>query len=649
MLAQDVRIEFDNASLPLNNVISQLESKFSVRFSYNSDRLQEKALQLDGTYSLTEVLNEISRQHALDVRKIDASNYVIVLRDTNDALKSICGQVIDQATGEPLEGVTLVIEGTYRGTITNEEGRFTLDGLTANDLLSFQYLGYQTVLSGIDRFEDPNCPTLEMTYDTNQLHPVLITEYVTTGFDRNNSDGSIEITPKKLGILPGLIEPDVLQSLQLLPGITSPSESAANLHIRGGTPDQNLVLWDGIKMYHQGHFFGQISAFNPYITEEIKLYQSGTSPAYGDRISGVIDIRSTREVPDEISAGGGFNFTQADAYVKIPIDSTFGLIASARRSFSDIVETITFNNLSDKVFQNTKIGDTSADEDESIELLRNEFRFKDFNMKAIWQPDARNYVSLSSLFVTNRLDYASTVDMISTSDQLNLTNNGYSFLWDHSLSNDWQLSLKSYFSEYDSNFMFAENNVPDNDQFEQIKDNTVNDFGATLQSQYRWKEKHRLLGGYDFSRARVTYLINGVDNGVVETNENEDDLLNTHAGHLEYRFLSSSWLVRAGVRGNYLSSNSQWYAEPRLYLETALSPNFRVKTSGEIKNQSISQLIQFEFNEIGVGNNIWVLADAADIPVLNIRQTTLGVLFQKDGWNIDIDGYLKKNQGNHLL
>ena len=130
---------------------------------------------------------------------------------------------------------------------------------------------------------------------------------VTTGFDKIENDGSITVNPDELGILPGLTEPDVLQSLQLLPGISSPTESASDIHIRGGTPDQNLVLWDGIKMYHQGHFFGQISAFNPYITETINVFRSGTSSKYGDRISGVIDIRSSDKVHDSLHIGIGAN------------------------------------------------------------------------------------------------------------------------------------------------------------------------------------------------------------------------------------------------------------------------------------------------------------------------------------------------------
>ncbi len=107
------------------------------------------------------------------------------------------------------------------------------------------------------------------------LEEVLISDYITQGISKKQN-GAIEVAPKKLGILPGLIEPDVLLSLQLLPGIQSSSETASGLQIRGSSPDQNLVLFDGIKMYQSGHFFGLISSFNPYVTKKISLYRNGT-------------------------------------------------------------------------------------------------------------------------------------------------------------------------------------------------------------------------------------------------------------------------------------------------------------------------------------------------------------------------------------
>ena len=84
--------------------------------------------------------------------------------------------------------------------------------------------------------------------------------------------------------------PDILQKIQAIPGISSINESISNINIRGGSNDQNLLLWDGIKMYHSGHFFGLISAFNPYLTDKVTLTKNGTSSQYNDGVSGTITI-----------------------------------------------------------------------------------------------------------------------------------------------------------------------------------------------------------------------------------------------------------------------------------------------------------------------------------------------------------------------
>ncbi|MBT8310711.1 MAG: TonB-dependent receptor plug domain-containing protein, partial [Flavobacteriaceae bacterium] len=127
------------------------------------------------------------------------------------------------------------------------------------------------------------------------LDEVVITNFLTKGIAKPN-DGTTTINPQDFGILPGLIEPDVLQTIQALPGVQSADETVSNLNIRGGSHDENLILWDGIKMYQSGHFFGLISAFNPYLTKDVVVIKNGTSAFYGDGVSSVIDMRSKNEI-----------------------------------------------------------------------------------------------------------------------------------------------------------------------------------------------------------------------------------------------------------------------------------------------------------------------------------------------------------------
>src|SRR5690606_5003099 len=164
------------------------------------------------------------------------------------------------------------------------------------DSLEIQYVGYKSRKIRVGELEGPPCNTLLLQPETQILNEVILTAYLTPGVLKN-SDGSFTMVEEDLGMLPGQVEPDVLQGIQMVPGISSPDESASGIQIRGGSPDQNLILFDGIRMYNTGHFFGMISAFNPYVIESARIYKGGARPEYGDRVSGVIDLSSAEQVP----------------------------------------------------------------------------------------------------------------------------------------------------------------------------------------------------------------------------------------------------------------------------------------------------------------------------------------------------------------
>jgi hypothetical protein len=291
---------------------------------------------------------------------------------------------------------------------------------------------------------------LNTSSKTQSLSPVIVKSYLIKGIDKNK-DGSISILPDKLGILPGLTEPDVFESLQLIPGVQSPNETASGLYIRGGTPDQNLVLWDGIKIYYSGHFFGMLSAFNPYIIDEVKLFKSGTEARYGNRISGVIDMSSKNEITNKTKGGFGFNMTHADVFLQTPISEKVGFLFSARRSFTDIYQSPTFNKLSDRVFQNIKIAEENGVKDNNLSSkVESDFFFTDYTAKIIVEPSEDDKLSLSTLFTKNTLNYNFDVPEIEYNliDNLEIKNLGLSFVWNKKWDSKLSHQITSYYSKY---------------------------------------------------------------------------------------------------------------------------------------------------------------------------------------------------------
>lgn len=484
---------------------------------------------------------------------------------------------------------------------------------------------------------------------TQHLDEILISEYLTTGI-REGQDKSIIVSPNELGILPGLTEPDVLLSIQLIPGVQSPTETASGLYIRGGSPDQNLVLWDGIKMYNSGHFFGTISLFNPYITEEVKLFKSGTKAQYGNRVSSVIDITSDNKIPKYFHGGFGSNMTHTDVYLKAPISNKVAILVSGRRSFTEIFNTTTFKNLADRVFQNTKIseGNKIFDDDE-VTTTKDLFYFSDFTFKTIISPSEKDKITFSNLFSKNKLDYGFLIEEFSeaSQDKLDVKNAGSALSWNHNYNKDFSHTFRTYYSNYDLQYI-GTNSIEDefSDRLEKV--NRIDDFGFSFHTDWTINTSNTISFGYQFSSNRVKFALDFEDSESEEDEfiETNIDTNNSHALYTDYEYKNGDkWYINGGLRANHISILNRFYLEPRLQFGFKLSNTIKIKFSAENLHQAVSQIVEFNTENFGLENKIWVLSDGDLIPLLKSNQVTTGFVFRNKGWTLDVEGYYKTIEG----
>ncbi len=143
----------------------------------------------------------------------------------------------------------------------------------------------------------------------------------------------------------------------MLPGIQSANETVSDINIRGGTNDQNMILWDGIKMYQTGHFFGLISAFNPQITNSAQVIKNGTSVDYSDGVSGTILMKTDRKLNESFSTSLGLNFINADFFTDIPTSHNSSLQIAGRKAISNLFNTPTYTSYFNRIQQDTEIQD----------------------------------------------------------------------------------------------------------------------------------------------------------------------------------------------------------------------------------------------------------------------------------------------------
>ncbi|MEM1001973.1 MAG: TonB-dependent receptor, partial [Bacteroidota bacterium] len=177
-----------------------------------------------------------------------------------------------------------------------------------------------------------------------------------------------------------------------------------------------------------------------------------------------------------------------------------------------------------------------------------------------------------------------------------------------------------------------------------IQENKVKDLGVLFKAEYSLNPNFKILFGQDFSSLDVDYNLRfGRDNDL-EENENSNLIIQSLFIENEIKF--KQWYLRFGIRGSYLSDTAKIYAEPRFLANLFLGNHWKLKASAEIKNQAISQLIFFDFNDFGLNNNIWVLANEEnDIPLITSKQATFGFVFSKKGWQVNLESYYKNFSG----
>jgi hypothetical protein len=476
-----------------------------------------------------------------------------------------------------------------------------------------------------------------------KLQEIVISSLLINGIDIS-SDGTISIDTKKLGILPGLTDPDVLHTLQALPGIQSINETVSDINVRGGTNDQNLIYWDGIKMYQSGHFFGLISAFNPYITREVNFIKNGTTTALSDGVSSTIDIKTINHTEEAFSGSAGINMINADLMLNIPLARNISLQLSGRRSISDIVQTPTYTEYYNRAFRNTAVtADATAPVDSLVES-EEVFNFYDVTAKLVIDITPKDKLRLSFIDIHNEINYEENeiinneLESKTSGLEQGTVSGGISYqrLWDDKLQTNAQIYLSSYSLD-------AINFDLRNDQ-RLIQENSVLDLGIKLDTRIALSSTLDLFTGYQFFEVGISNL-EDINNPTFRRYIKR--VLRSHAifGEGNYTSNSGNTNMRIGLRVNYFEKFNKLIPEPRLAFNQKFLSNFSLEILGEMKSQTTSQVIDLQNDFLGIEKRRWVLANEDDIPIAQSKQISAGLRYQKGNFLVSLDGYIKYVNG----
>ncbi|MGL4364226.1 MAG: TonB-dependent receptor [Bacteroidales bacterium] len=383
--------------------------------------------------------------------------------NTNAQKTKLYGYINDKTTKEPLIAASIYIPEENLSTTTNEKGFYTIHlKNSSTHHLKIAHLAYQSLEQSLEiKHEKTLQMNFELSPQNHQLEEVIIQA------GKKDNIRKIEMSVQKLEHktlkkIPALMgEIDILKALMLLPGVQSAAEGTSAFSVRGGSPDQNLILLDQATIYNASHLMGFFSVFNNDVIQDIKLYKGDIPPAYGGRLSSVIDINTKYPNDENLKISGGIGLISSRIAIETPIvKEKLSLMTAARRTYADLFLPLA----KDKNLQ------------ESI------LHFYDLNGSLHYKPSQKDRITLSTYYGKDKFGQASMSSM-------QFSNQSHTLKWQHQYNSKLHTNIAILNSRYDYKLAALLSNYD-----LQWKSN-INTLGIRAELNYQYNEKHHLKFG----------------------------------------------------------------------------------------------------------------------------------------------------------
>ncbi len=535
---------------------------------------------------------------------------------------TVSGFIEDKNTKERLPGVNIYDLKSQQGTVSNSYGFYSISLKEGSASILFSMVGYKQQVSQIHLGEKETILNIGLESGI-KLSEVVVTQKQKTV---NNTEMSVlKIPVKQLLQIPALMgEADVLRAFQLMPGVQGGKEGTSGIYVRGGSPDQNLMLLDDIPLYYVNHIGGYVSVFNPDIIKDVKLYKGGFPARYGGRLSSIVDIRMKEGNMNEMTGNVSVGIISSKFSIEGPIkkDKTSYLF-SARRSLFDVFT---------RAYQKLILNDNASAG----------YTLYDMNAKINHIFNGKNRLYFSTYFGRDRIlikqkDFDTSDGYpynFKSKNDINWGNYSMSIRWNRIYSSN----LFSNFTIGYTNFFY--HSFSDIDNIEKQTGHTVgtlsnhfssaiNDFIAKADFDF-YKSNHQIKFGGGITKHRFTPTMNniyqvGTNTSNIDTTfgaqKNKPTELFLYAED-EFK-LTENLLFNAGLHFSTLTENKHTFhsLQPRITGNYAIAENYSIKASFSRMMQPFHLLSN---NDAGLPTDLWVPA-TKEVPPQKSSQFALGI------------------------
>jgi hypothetical protein len=528
---------------------------------------------------------------------------------------TISGTISDRETGESLIMASVYEEASGRWTTANKYGYFSLILHPSEIKLSFSYVGYKSEAFEFELKKD-TILTVTLISDSN-IEEVVIKPHSPSQRILSSQMGSIDLPMLKVNSIPFLLgETDIIKMLQLMPGVVSGMEGSSGLYVRGGGPDQNLILLDGVPVYNANHLFGFYSIFNSDAIQSVNLIKGDLPARYGGRLSSVLDIRMKEGNMKEFGGTASIGIISSKLTIDGPLikDKT-SFIISGRRTYLDAL------SYPAQMLMNNK------DENNLTGYF-----FHDFNVKINHRFSERSrlflsaYTGMDKYFKKSKYEASDTVYKFShkskSLDELQWGNLTTALRWNYLISSTFFSNLTLIYSRYNyktnvENLDHSEREVKgvlviSDENFRNSYSSSIKDYGLKWDMENTSVPGHYMRVGVSntvhyFTPGMTVYWDKGSSRSIVDTTFGNRKILTDEF----YVYAEDDFDVGARFKINSGIHYSGFYTEGKLYqsLEPRLSARFLVNENISLKT-SFASLTQYDHllsnSTIGLPTDMWV-------------------------------------------
>lgn len=548
------------------------------------------------------------------------------------------GYITDKKTGERLLGASVFVAGKNLGTTSNAYGFYSITVPADTVQVVFSFSGYLQQVVAIALLQDQ---TLNIELETTKaLDEVVITATRKEAIQNRTQMSTIDLPVRTIKSLPAFLgEPDVLKAIQLLPGVQAGSEGSSGIYVRGGGPDQNLILLDGVPVYNVSHLFGFFGVFNADALHSVEVMKGGFPARYGGRLSSVIDIRMKEGNKKEFGGEGGIGLIASRLTLEGPVGKKkkTSYMISGRRTYIDL--------LMRPIIRAETGGDVDAG-----------YFFYDLNGKINFQLGEKDHLYFSGYFGNDdfyaREKYNNNgpggSEKNSFQSDLKWGNITAVARWNHEFSRKLFGNLTVYNSRY--NFSVAADeksqSATSNERYFLKYYSGIRDWTVKYDVDYLPSPNHFIKIGV--SGINHFYKPGAVQSKVSSSGFNEDTLI-------KYRFISAQEYdayveddirispklkANLGLHFAAFAVNKELFTslQPRASMRYLVTPELSAKASYVRMNQYIHLLTN---SGIGLPTDLWVPV-TAKVPPQESQQFAAGLAYQyKNKYEISVEGYYK--------